>query len=244
VSFLKNTFKHLVYFKKTVFLLKYFKYLSATDLIKITNVIPTIDDNIIGRYCGSFEDKLVQGLSYLNVSRKFKRLSAIHMEIGVLFGGSCILKGILLKDEKLQNKHCVLAIDPFSGYYDQKYDPTSGLPVNKKTLLSNLNIFNIDPKNILILKMRSQKYSLIIPKLINKNIISLMIDGDHSFDGIKNDFFNYATLIIKGGYLIIDDYGDKNWPEVNNFTNNFILTNPDWKTLIHYDTTLILEKIR
>lgn len=44
-----------------------------------------------------------------------------------------------------------------------------------------------------------------------KNLLSgrgvdfLYIDGDHSFDGARNDFYTYASLVRPGGLIVMDD---------------------------------------
>lgn len=223
-------------------LLKYFPSVSLSDLHFISRTVKHIDKNMYGRYCGSFEDKLVQGLSYLEISRKFKHFSATHLEIGVLFGGSCILKGLILQNEKLEKKQDIIAIDPLSGYYGQTNDPNSGMPINKESFLINIRNFKLNPKNTHIIESTSQNLSKTLPLLSKHRLISLMIDGDHSYQGIKNDFSVYGPLIEKGGCLIIDDFGDISWPEVTQYTKDHILTLTTWTPLVHYDTTLVLIK--
>lgn len=34
----------------------------------------------------------------------------------------------------------------------------------------------------------------------------LFIDGDHTLDGVKNDYVRYSKYVKKGGYIIFDDY--------------------------------------
>lgn len=34
----------------------------------------------------------------------------------------------------------------------------------------------------------------------------LFIDGDHTLDGVKNDFERYSKYVKKGGYIVFDDY--------------------------------------
>lgn len=38
----------------------------------------------------------------------------------------------------------------------------------------------------------------------NIEINFLLIDGDHSYEGVKNDFEKYSTL-LKKGFIIFDD---------------------------------------
>jgi hypothetical protein len=50
----------------------------------------------------------------------------------------------------------------------------------------------------------------------------LFIDGDHSYNGVKNDTLNYISIVRGGGYLIFHDtehiHGIRQW--VNEFLNN------------------------
>ena len=34
----------------------------------------------------------------------------------------------------------------------------------------------------------------------------LFIDGDHTLDGVKNDYERYSKYVKKEGYIIFDDY--------------------------------------
>jgi len=38
----------------------------------------------------------------------------------------------------------------------------------------------------------------------------LLIDGDHSYDGVKKDYEMYAPLVKKGGFLLLHDVCNKN----------------------------------
>src|SRR3989339_1146822 len=79
-------------------LLKHFNHASFFDLVKTYVLIRQIDKHIIGRYCGSFEDKIIQAISAIDISKQYRRHSnAIHVDIGVLFGGSSIVKAANLQ---------------------------------------------------------------------------------------------------------------------------------------------------
>jgi hypothetical protein len=42
-----------------------------------------------------------------------------------------------------------------------------------------------------------------------KKVDVFFIDGDHSYDGVINDFENYKLLLGIGSYVIFDDYLDE-----------------------------------
>jgi hypothetical protein len=67
----------------------------------------------------------------------------------------------------------------------------------------------------------------------------LFIDGDHSYQGVINDFLLYEELVKKGGYIVFDDYNDsQHSPEVKIAVDDII------PTITHnYDTIGTLPNI-
>ena len=55
----------------------------------------------------------------------------------------------------------------------------------------------------------------------------ILIDGDHSFEGVRNDIGNYIPKLKKDGLLIFHDYGCGMWTGVkqacDEFENNNII---------------------
>lgn len=45
----------------------------------------------------------------------------------------------------------------------------------------------------------------VLGKIRDKKFDIIYIDGDHSYEGAKNDIKNYTPLIVSGGYLVMDD---------------------------------------
>ena len=67
----------------------------------------------------------------------------------------------------------------------------------------------------------------------------LLIDGDHSYDGVKFDFDNYHPFIKQGGYIIFDDYKATEWPSVTEFIDkelklkeNLQMIGNEWRTAV------------
>jgi cephalosporin hydroxylase len=67
----------------------------------------------------------------------------------------------------------------------------------------------------------------------------LIIDGDHSYSGVKYDFFNYRGMVKRGGYIIFDDYNTSDWPEIKVFVDQEVIDLPelqfigaDWRTAV------------
>jgi predicted O-methyltransferase YrrM len=51
----------------------------------------------------------------------------------------------------------------------------------------------------------SQKPETLLHQLAGLHFDILFLDGDHSYEGVKNDFANYAPLVKSGGRIICHD---------------------------------------
>lgn len=215
--------------------------LNVWEVIQEYRTIKHIDLSITGRYCGSLEDKLTQNfVAYLSSKIKRPHKTPAHIDVGVLFGGSTISLAITLNRNSL-TKYKVIAIDPFEGYYGQKVDPKTKHKVTKATFLENIKKFNLEGRQFKIINKFSQQVHL---RSVKKYCItSILIDGDHSYRGIKADWEKYSKLVIKNGYVIIDDYEDPSWPDVKKFIDNMLKRkSQNWRIIIKLDTTLVLQK--
>jgi hypothetical protein len=204
-------------------------------------MIRNIEKRMIGRYCGTMPDKLIQAIIYNLASTRFPlKENFAHLEIGVLFGGAILSKMIVL--DKLNSRQKVIAIDPFAGYYNEMTDPITGLRVTKDNIYKNIQRFKLNPGMIRIIQKYSSEVNL-SKDLNNLKIISLMIDGDHSYNGIKSDWYKFSNLVEKGGFVLFDDYSDPSWPDVTKFVNELIESNnKNWKVVGKVDTTIVFER--
>jgi hypothetical protein len=58
------------------------------------------------------------------------------------------------------------------------------------------------------------KHYGLIPKFIH-------VDGAHDYRAVTNDLELWWPLLSSGGYLVGDDYGVRNWPDVQRAFDNF-----------------------
>ena len=174
---------------------------------------------MIGEICKSPH---IQQMIDLKDSRDVK----VYAEIGVLYGGSMI-------EQMKSEKECFfIGIDPFTGYYGNSYDPhrsvdlTEHLDIVKKNLTDN-NPHGHEweliknPSNDAVEELKS----LLAPYLL---IDLLFIDGDHSYQAVKDDFENYKDLIAADGILVFDNYKDPNWTEVETAVIDIMKENTDY----------------
>ena len=173
----------------------YGKTLSINGDCFFCKFILRVDKSIIGRFAGDIRDLIALASSRYVTSKKMLNSDASNLarvEIGTLFGASAILTDYAIKANSASNKFQNIMIDPLDGYYGNSNDLVSGLEVNAKTLFKNLKMFNVEGYKLI------QKYSTdnqTINKIKEFSIVSLFIDGDHSFSGLLKDWNNFNKVL-------------------------------------------------
>ena len=120
--------------------------------------------------------------------RKFASSSKIAVEIGVFEGvNTCTIASVLDKNGVLY------AIDPFT-------KGRLGICYGKLITLLNVKRNKLNNKVKLI-----EKLSFDAIKDVPDHIDFIFIDGDHSFDGFKNDWINWSNKIKIGGIVALHD---------------------------------------
>lgn len=218
------------------------------DLIEnIMHYCLHVERRIDGRAAGHVEDLVLRYLLRLIASAEAggamaEDPEACHLEIGVLFGATTVFSchAVRLAGREIRT----VVIDPFAGYYGQSTDPGSGAAVSEEVFWSNLRKFGFDRKGVSVFRGLSTD-AAIVAKCKGKKVLSLLIDGDHSYDGVKQDWLNYASLVVPGGYVMIDDYNAFQWPEITCFVNNEILPYlaGRWSPVLVLSHSLILKRV-
>jgi cephalosporin hydroxylase len=101
-----------------------------------------------------------------------------------------------------------------------------GQPISKEIVYTNVNKLNKfnNPYNYLEGNSQTHEMVNVLKGFINE-IDILFIDGDHSYQGVINDFLLYEELVKKGGYIVFDDYNDsQHSPEVKTAVDGIIPT--------------------
>lgn len=105
-----------------------------------------------------------------------------------------------------------------------------GTPISPDIVKRNVSNFKNEQSSFNYLQGNSQDINIINHvKNEIKEIDILFIDGDHSRNGVFEDFNNYSSLVKNGGYIAFDDYLDHQYsPEVHGAVNDIVLNlNPD-----------------
>ena len=89
--------------------------------------------------------------------------------------------------------------------------------------IENFKTLNVNNNNIKLVKGNSASTDT-INEVNNLKYDLIFIDGDHSYDGIKNDFNNYYLLLSDNGILVFDDF-NKGHHDSYDFINSVIDSN-------------------
>lgn len=148
-----------------------------------------------------------------------------YVEIGCYAGGSACL---MLQRTKTN----VISID-------------LGEPISEEVVLKNTKNHNIHQNSFSYIKGNSQvletkeRLKSIMLGYKSQEIDILFIDGDHSFNGVHNDFNLYEDLVSIGGYIVFDDYNDpEHSPDVNGAVNNIVSNLKNYEVIGTIENTL------
>jgi len=140
------------------------------------------------------------------------------VEIGSYKGRSscCLAAGALYNNS---NVYC---IDIWDEYSSITSPTTWGLET-----FSSPTIFEEFKHNILKYKLNNTiQYikgdSNTIGLTWNKEIDLLLIDGDHSYTGIKKDYEIWSPFVVKNGIILFHDYNSHAHPDVKKYIDNNI----------------------
>jgi len=202
-------------------------------LAYLAHRIFTIECSSRGRLATTTEDALLRTLVAGSVRGNKLRV----LEIGTLFGiGLSIIYDYARP--RYESVH-LTAIDPLDGYYGKDVkDIVTSEPISEPTFNANLARAGVQQDDYTLIKSMSTDDAAIDSVEGNLHDI-LIIDGDHSYSGVKADLINYMSTIKRGGYIIFDDYGTSDWPDVKRFVDEVVVNNPnlalvgiEWRTAI------------
>jgi FkbM family methyltransferase len=206
---------------------------TKASLAYMAQRIRTIEQNSLGRLATSIEDAVLRTLVSSAIRAKKREI----LEIGTLFGIG--LSMIYDHNRGRYDSVHVTAIDPLEGYYrDKEPDVLLNIPVTKSTFWRNMRAADVPDDDITLIDEMSTSDEA-IERASTKKYDLLVIDGDHSYAGVKADFENYQSMVHRGGFVIFDDYGTSEWPDVQRFVDKEVLRDgrvahvgSEWRTAV------------
>lgn len=172
-----------------------------------------MEKRLEGRLATSIEDVLLRAI--VAKSARGGRLDVL--EIGTLFGtGAAIIYDAVAN--AFEDKHFTL-LDPLDGYYSQAAaDIVTGQPITEAVVRKNLSRAGMTDDEYTLIKRLSTEQEALKEAGVREYDL-LIIDGDHSYAGVKTDFENYAQFVKLGGHIIFDDYSSEDWPDIKKYVD-------------------------
>ncbi len=208
---------------------------------KVMHYCHYVERQMTGRAAGHIEDLIVRYfIRYFSALRADDDIEHHHMEIGALFGAATIYSCHATR--MAGSKVRTVVIDPFAGYYDQGVDIVTKLAVTWKTFFSNIDLFGFRESVTVFGGFSSDQD--VIDDCKDYRLLSLLIDGDHSYEGVRQDWLNYSRLVVPGGYVLFDDYNNPTWPDVTACVNQQVLPYMAglWDVALVFSNSLVLKR--
>ena len=214
------------------------KDLNRSGLSYMAHRICNVELMTHGRYATSIQDALLR----LVVLRSFQGKEPISLlEIGTLFGLNIACAWDL--SSVLQLEFSATVIDPLDGYYkDGKNDTATSIPVNEYIFWQNLEKVGCPRDRVNLIKGQSQE-QFVQDRVSGFQFNYILIDGDHSYEGVKNDFERFTPFLKPGGVLLVDDYSSTEWPDVTKFVDDVIRKDSGFEFVISEWRTALFRKV-
>ncbi len=194
-----------------------------------------IEVNCSGRLATTVEDAVIRQLVAETITSDHLHI----LEIGALYGVNLAIlynhAATRFEDVKL------ICLDPFDGFYGAAVDLVLNASVNDLTFKRNMKLGNVPETDFRIIKKYSTDKSA-IKDAARQSFNLLVIDGDHSYAGVKFDYDNYLPLLEPGGYVIIDDYNADEWPDVKKFIDDEVIGSDNIEFIGAFSRTAIIRK--
>lgn len=145
------------------------------------------------------------------------------LEIGSLYGlfSCCFAREMVRYGFDYQ----LSIVDPLASVQIQPGRRTSidrsGSPVSEEVLRTNLALAGVPADRV---RLR-QGYSTdpeVRSDLADREYGVIIVDGDHSAEGVLADLRWVREIVTPGAIVVLDDYGDKKWPGVQEATETFL----------------------
>lgn len=142
-----------------------------------------------------------------------------YLEIGCFAGGTACF---MLGDPRVK----VVSVD-------------LGYPIREEVVKNNISTYTDRAKDHIYIKGNSRnKNTVDFVKEVVPEVDILFIDGDHTRQGVFDDFINYSPLVVENGYVVFDDYLDfQHSPEVHGAVNDIVSNLEGYDILGSLDNT-------
>lgn len=146
------------------------------------------------------------------------------LEIGTLYG--LFAASLLRMLERAGRDPQLTVVDPLIGIQRQpgtrERPDASGTPVREKAVRTNLSLAGAAGAATRIRRGYSTDAD-VRSDVADREYGVIVVDGDHSQDGVAADLEWVEEIVAPGGIVVLDDYGDAKWPGVQAALDHHLL---------------------
>jgi hypothetical protein len=146
------------------------------------------------------------------------------LEVGTLFG--LFSGGMARQLSRIGLRYQVTIVDPLAPVPmsggSLKPD-ASGSPVSETVIRANLALAGVDDDRLRLVQGFSAD-PRVQATIADRQYGIMIIDGDRSAAGVAGDLALAERLVAPGGLVVVDDFGDRNWPGVEQATRTHLET--------------------
>lgn len=145
------------------------------------------------------------------------------LEIGTLYGLFSV--ALMRQFRRVGDFRCLTVVDPLEGTQIQPghvggTDPT-GTPVTAEVAMRNFAEGGLGQDEVRIICGYSTEAD-VREQTGDRRYATVIIDGDHSEEGVLADLWWVQDLLVPGGLVVVDDWGDGRWPGVQRAGRRFL----------------------
>lgn len=145
------------------------------------------------------------------------------LEIGTLFG--LFAPALVQQFRRAGEVRPLTVIDPLAGHQiqlDHNFgsDP-SGTPVTAPIARHNFAVGGLGPDDVRLIEGFSTDPE-VQRQAADQRYAVVVVDGDHSEEGVYADLGWVETVVAPGGLVVMDDFGDGMWPGVERATRRYL----------------------
>lgn len=137
------------------------------------------------------------------------------LEIGTLYGLFAV--SMLKELDSLGGPWGLTVVDPLAGHQEQPSSRGGGgggreVPVTSAVFTENVGRFGFSHRTRLV--QHKSTSPMAIDAISDRQYGLIVVDGDHSANGVLHDLSLLPRIALKGAVVVVDDYGDPAWPGV------------------------------
>ena len=162
-----------------------------------------------------------------------------YVELGVQHGGTMCL--VAMGASPNTNLY---GVDWFDGYYKKfPIDPDSRVEITPQVASRNVGLFNKNNNKVEFVKGTTYDSNTVdlITEKTEKNIGMLFIDDSFTKQSTTDNFKNYGKFVHQGGFIIFDNYGHPDFPDVKKTIDKMPFNG--WNVIGQYRQLFIIQKL-